>query len=205
MGEATIDGGSAASPGWLVQFREWLAAAQQQPGIAEPTAMVLATADADGRPSARTVLCKEVDASGLVFYTNLRSRKGRELGANPRAAAVFGWYALGRQVVVHGEVEQVDRAQTEAYARSRPRASQLAAWASRQSTVLGSRRELVERFAELERRWPVGTEVPVPDFWGGWRLRPDSVEFWSSRPNRLHDRLRHRRDGDGWLIERLAP
>ncbi|MHB8342420.1 MAG: pyridoxamine 5'-phosphate oxidase [Mycobacteriales bacterium] len=193
------------APGWLAQFRGWLAEAQQEPGIAEPTAMVLATADADGRPSARTVLCKEVDERGLVFYTNLRSRKGWELAENPRASVVFPWYPLRRQVVVLGDVEQVERGQTGAYARSRARASQVSAWASRQSEVIGSREQLEERFAELDRRWPQGTPVPVPPFWGGWRLRPASVEFWVGRRDRLHDRLRYRRDGASWVIERLAP
>jgi pyridoxamine 5'-phosphate oxidase len=200
LGEADLD------PDPLAQFADWLAAAEDA-GLTEPNAMVLATADLTGRPSGRTVLLKGLDY-GFVFYTNYDSRKGRELAYNPRASLVFPWYPLERQVLVSGEVERVDRATAEHYFRSRPHGSRLGAWASPQSQVVGSRAELDAAFAEVEARWPDGSEVPLPDFWGGLRVVPDAVEFWQGRGNRLHDRLRYRRDGpqaQAWVIERLAP
>ncbi len=187
---------------WPEQFDRWLA---QAAGLVEPNAVVLSTADADGVPSARTVLLKDVDERGLVVFSNLTSRKGRELLANPRACLVFPWVELERQVVVTGAVEQVAREQTSAYFRSRPRSSQLGAWASRQSSVISGRDVLDARLAALEERF-AGADVPVPDFWGGLRVVPDAVEFWQGRTSRLHDRLRYRRVADGgWLVERLSP
>jgi pyridoxamine 5'-phosphate oxidase len=194
---------SDLAPTWHEQLGRWLADTVTA-GLVEPNAVVLATATADGAPSARTVLLKGFDERGLVVFTNLTSRKGREVTENPRASMVLPWHPLERQVVVVGDVEEVSRSQTAAYVRSRPRASQIAAWASRQSSVIGSRDELEQRRAALEARFGDG-EVPVPDFWGGLRLVPATVEFWQGRPSRLHDRLRFRRAGDDWVVERLSP
>lgn len=188
---------------WWAQFDRWFAQAQTA-GVPEPNAVVLATATPDGRPSARTVLVKGVDARGFVVFTNLGSRKGREATSNPFASLVFPWLALERQVVVVGVVEQVPREESAAYFASRPREAQLGAWASRQSTVLADRAALERRQAELAERF-AGQEVPLPDFWGGLRVVPETVEFWQGRPGRLHDRLRFRSTGSGWVVERLSP
>jgi pyridoxamine 5'-phosphate oxidase len=188
---------------WPTQFGRWLAEAVAA-GLAEPNAMVLATADADGRPSARTVLLKGYDVRGFVFYTNYESRKGRELTANPYASLVFPWYPLHRQVIVCGPVERTSRAETEDYFAIRPRGAQLGAWASAQSQAIPDRAALEQAWAAAERRFP--EEVPAPPHWGGYRLAPTSVEFWQGRASRLHDRLRFRRtDGGVWVTERLAP
>ena len=191
---------------WHEQFDRWFADAQEaMPDSPEPNAVVLATSTADGVPSARTVLVKAVDERGLVVFTNLTSRKGTEALGNPRASLVFPWVALERQVLVVGDVEQVTRDETAAYFRTRPRGSQVGAWASRQSTVVASREVLEQRQAELEERF-AGADVPVPPFWGGLRLVPRTVEFWQGRRDRLHDRLRFRRTDDGgWVVERLSP
>lgn len=189
---------------WLEQFERWLAEAVTA-HITEPNAMVFATADGDGAPSTRTVLLKGVDVRGFVLYTNLGSRKAAEATANPRGALTFGWIALQRQVCVTGRVERVADAEADAYFASRPRGSQLAAHASPQSSVVGSRAELERRFEELGRRWPEGTAVPRPAHWSGLRVVPDGVEFWQGRRDRLHDRLRYRAVDAGWVVERLAP
>ena len=192
----------AADP--MNQFAAWMAdaVAAQLP---EPTAMVLATVSASGRPRGRTVLLKQHDSGGFTFYTNRTSRKGTDLAEVPRASLVFPWFPMHRQVIVEGSVSELSAGASEPYFHSRPRGSQLGAWASRQSTVIGSRAELDDRYAELERRWPDGTDVPMPDFWGGYLVVPDVVEFWQGRTNRLHDRFRYRRDDGRWVLERLAP
>jgi len=174
-------------------------------GLAEPNAMVVSTVGARGAPSSRMALLKSVDGRGFVFYTNYTSRKAIELAANSAVSLLFPWHALRRQVIVAGTASQLSAEESAAYFRSRPRDSQIGAWASRQSSVLASRAELDARFELLTRRWPAGTEVDVPGFWGGYRVAPVSVEFWQGRANRLHDRLRFARLDGGWRVERLAP
>ncbi len=184
---------------WLT---EWIAVAPN-----EPTAVVLATADADGRPSARTVLMRGFDDRGCTFFTSYQSRKGQDLGANAHGAILCSWVPLLRQVSLRGPVALVPRAESEAYFATRPRGSQLAAWASRQSSVLADRSELEDRFADAEERFG-GGDVPCPPHWGGYRLVPDEIELWQGRPSRMHDRLRYERDPgapSGWRIVRLSP
>ena len=193
------------APDWLEQLRAWLRDAVSA-GLPEPNAMVVATADAQGRPSARTVLLKGLDERGLVFFTNYHSRKAAEAAANPYASVVLPWHEMGRQVVVCGGVERVDRAESEAYFATRPRASQLGAWASPQSQVLGGRAVLDDAYETVDRTF--GERVPMPEHWGGLRVVPATVEFWQGRERRLHDRLRYRRVDEpagGWVVERLAP
>ena len=190
-------------PDPVAQFSRWLADAEAA-GLPEPNAMVLATVSAAGQPRGRTVLLKSHDTDGFVFYTNRTSRKGTDLAAVARACLTFPWYALRRQVIIEGAVRELSTPDSEPYFRSRARGSQLGAWASRQSTVIGSRDELEKRYAELEQRW-AGEPVPMPDFWGGYRVVPAAIEFWQGRVNRLHDRFRYCRGGDAWVIERQAP
>jgi pyridoxamine 5'-phosphate oxidase len=192
---------------WLEQFERWQAEFATA-GAHESTAMVLASASADGQPSARTVLLKGVDERGFEFFTNLDSRKGRELAANPRASLVFPWYELERQVVVVGAVEAVEDERADAYFASRPYGSRIGAHASRQSTVIAGRTVLEEARAELQARYPPEGPVPRPARWSGFRVLPATVEFWQGRPDRLHDRLRFRREAGadgGWVVERLSP
>jgi pyridoxamine 5'-phosphate oxidase len=186
------------------QFAAWMSDAVAQP-LPEPTAMVLSTVSAAGRPRGRMVLLKGYDSAGFVFYTNRTSRKASDLSEVPRACLLFPWHAMARQVIIEGAVRALSTAGSEPYFHSRPRGSQLGAWASRQSSVVSSRQDLDDRYAELERRWPEGAEVPMPDFWGGYRVIPDVMEFWQGQVNRMHDRLRYRRDDGKWVIERLAP
>ncbi|PZS16176.1 MAG: pyridoxamine 5'-phosphate oxidase [Pseudonocardiales bacterium] len=195
---------NAVSRTWLDQLSGWYADATADPAVIEATAMQVATVDAAGRPSVRTVLVKAMDERGVVFYTNYGSAKGRDLAAKPYAAAVLVWPPLERQVRLSGAVSRVDRADTEAYFASRPRGSQLGAWASPQSTVVASRGVLEDAARVIEERF-AGRDIPAPPNWGGYRLVPDVVEFWQGRADRLHDRIRYRLDDDTWVIERLAP
>ncbi|MFG1648672.1 pyridoxamine 5'-phosphate oxidase [Micromonospora sp. NPDC049275] len=190
---------------WHTQFDSWFADAVAF-GLPEPNAMVVGTADPAGRPSGRTVLLKGYDPEGFVFFTNHLSRKGVEATANPYASLVFPWFPMQRQVVVAGSIVPVDQAVTESYFASRPRGSQVGAWASPQSQVVPDRAALEERYREVADRYADADAIPTPPHWGGLRVRPDSVEFWQGRAGRLHDRLRFRRlDAGDWIVERLAP
>lgn len=206
--DASFEAGEVAGPELVagdpfVQFQEWLSAAEKsEPNDAN--AMTLATADAAGRPTARMVLLKGFDARGFVFYTNLESRKGRALAENPHAALLFHWKSLGRQVRIEGPVEPVTAAEADAYFASRPRASRIGAWASTQSRPLESRFALERRVIELTARFGLG-EVPRPDYWSGFRVRPERIEFWRQGHFRLHDRLVYLRAGAGWQTQKLFP
>jgi pyridoxamine 5'-phosphate oxidase len=187
----------------IEQFRRWLGDAESA-GIPLPNAMAVATADAEGRPSVRHVLLRGIDERGFTFFTNYDSRKGRQLAENPHAGLVFLWKLLDRQVNATGTAERVDPAESDAYFATRPREARLGAWASAQSSVLESREELERRVAEADERF-AGTEVPRPPNWGGFVVRPDTVEFWQGRRSRLHDRFRYAREDAGWRIDRLSP
>ncbi|MER7048965.1 pyridoxamine 5'-phosphate oxidase [Streptomyces jumonjinensis] len=194
------------APTPMDQFARWFAQAVSA-GLHEPNAMVVSTATPDGRPSSRTVLLKGYDSRGFVFYTNYASRKGREIAANAHVSLLFPWHPIARQIIVTGTAARIGRDETAAYFRSRPHGSQLGAWASEQSAVIGSRAELLSRYEELAARYPEGEQVPAPPEWGGIRVTPETVEFWQGHENRLHDRLRYAPTaGDGgWRVERLAP
>ncbi|EST27664.1 pyridoxamine 5'-phosphate oxidase [Streptomyces roseochromogenus] len=191
------------------QFARWFedaARAALHGTVYEPNAMVVSTADAAGRPSSRTVLMKQFDTDGFVFFTNYDSRKARELAENPHVALLFPWHPLARQVIVTGTARRTGRDETAAYFRTRPHGSQLGAWASAQSSVIASRAGLDAAYADLEARYPEGEQVPVPPHWGGFRITPQTVEFWQGRENRLHDRLRYvTQPGGRWKVERLSP
>jgi pyridoxamine 5'-phosphate oxidase len=190
---------------WTGQFATWFAEATAY-GLTEPNAMIVATAAADGRPSARTVLLKGYDERGFVFYTNYESRKGTEVAANPAASLVFPWFPMQRQVIVAGAVERVSRAETEEYFATRPRGSQLGAWASPQSQVLTDRAAVEAGLRAAVKRFGPDGPIPPPPHWGGLRVVPETVEFWQGRSSRLHDRLRYRHTEErGWIVERLAP
>jgi pyridoxamine 5'-phosphate oxidase len=203
-GEHLLESNAPADP--FVLFDTWLRdafLAKERGLLPEPTAMVVATSVAD-QPSARTVLLKNVSNEGFTFFTNYNSRKGSELSRNRRVALLFGWYPLHRQVRAEGVAELVPRAESEAYFATRPRDSQLAAWASEQSATVGSLEELTRAYATAERRFQ-GVQVPCPDDWGGYRVTPSMIEFWQGQPSRMHDRLLYRRAGLRWTRSRLAP
>jgi pyridoxamine 5'-phosphate oxidase len=197
LDESSVD----ADP--FTEFGRWFEEAVKAM-VVEPEAMTLATASPEGAPSARMVLLRGFDERGFVFYTDYRSQKGAELERNPRAALVFHWPELERQIRITGQVTQTAREESETYFQTRPRGSRIGAWASHQSKALASRRQLEERVAELESKYR-GQEVPLPPYWGGLRLTPVAVEFWQGRENRLHDRIRYLREESGWRIERLSP
>ncbi|MFG2501774.1 pyridoxamine 5'-phosphate oxidase [Streptomyces sp. NPDC048441] len=211
--DGLVEASLPATP--VEQFELWFTqalAAADAGALHEPNAMVVSTVDTEGRPSSRTVLLKGYDERGFVFFTNYESQKARELAANPHVALLFPWHPMARQVIVTGTAERVGRDETVAYFRTRPHGSQLGAWASAQSSVIATRDELDRSYADLESRYPEGEQVPAPPHWGGFRVEPETVEFWQGRANRLHDRLKYVRvekgaidAATGWRVERLSP
>ncbi|MGO1232635.1 MAG: pyridoxamine 5'-phosphate oxidase [Marinobacter sp.] len=187
----------------VMQFEIWFEDARKA-GILEPNAMSLATTGSDGLPDLRTVLLKYFDDRGFVFYTNYGSRKAREIDENPQAALLFPWIGLNRQLRIQGSVEKVSKAESLRYFSSRPRGSQIGAWVSEQSQVITSRGLLEQKINEMKQKFSSG-EVPLPDFWGGYRVVPERIEFWQGRPSRLHDRFEYIREGNAWTIHRLQP
>ncbi|WP_030042496.1 pyridoxamine 5'-phosphate oxidase [Streptomyces resistomycificus] len=202
--EGLAEADLAATP--VEQFARWFKQAATEGRLFEPNAMIVSTADAEGRPSSRTVLLKHFDEQGFVFYTNYDSRKAHDLASNPYVSLLFPWHPMARQVIVTGVARRTGRDETAAYFRTRPHGSRLGAWASAQSSVIASRADLESAYAELAARYPEGEPVPVPAHWGGFRVAPQAVEFWQGRENRLHDRLRYVARADGsWQVERLSP
>jgi len=201
--EGVLDEGSLERT-WVEQLQRWLDEATRA-SLPEPNAMVLATADPEGRPASRTVLCKGLDERGVVFYTNYTSSKSHDLIATRFASATFPWFAMQRQAHVRGVVEKVSPRETAAYWASRPRGSQLGAWASPQSRAVAGRSTLESALANINRQFADAEQIPVPPHWGGWRIRPQTVEFWQGRRDRMHDRLVFALTGDDWRVRRLAP
>ncbi len=188
----------------FTQFARWLEAAVQEPNLPDPTAMTLATVNTQGQPAQRTVLLKDHSAAGFTFFTNLRSHKAQDLQANAKVSLLFPWLVQSRQVIIQGTAQRTTRAEDEAYFASRPRGSQLAAWASEQSSVLQNREQLEATFADMENRFG-DSVIPCPEHWGGWRVMPARIEFWQGRPSRLHDRFVYEKQDNAWHIFRLAP
>jgi len=202
-GEISLEEGSLSSDP-MMQVERWLEEADQQ-GVYEPNAMVISTIDPDGAPTSRTVLCRGVSEHGITFFTDYTSQKGRALAVHPEVAVVFPWYTLHRQIKIRGVVEKVSEADSDAYFDTRPRDSRIGAWASDQSQPIDSREALEEKVAEATRRFDGVEQVPRPEKWGGYLIRPTSIEFWAGRRSRLHDRVRFVKSADGWEIERLQP
>jgi len=188
----------------ITLFDSWLKDAAANEIVVEANAMVLSTA-ADGRLSSRTVLLKDLTQDGFTFFSNYNSRKAQQIEKNANVSLVFPWYPLERQVIVIGSASKVSKEESEKYFASRPRGSQIGAWASAQSTELSSRAELEEKFANFEAKWPIGEQIPRPDFWGGYVVKPESIEFWQGRYSRLHDRIRYVKEDNNWHLKRLSP
>ncbi len=186
------------------QFTKWFEEAQNG-NIAEPNAMILSTVNADNIPSSRTVLLKEIDTKGFIFYTNYTSEKGQDIAMNPNVSLIFLWKELERQVRISGVASKVSAQRSNAYFQKRPRGSQIGAWTSPQSSVIENREVLEQRKSEIESKFEGKDHIPVPDFWGGYIIEPSSIEFWQGRPSRLHDRLRYKLEDGSWIVERLAP